>query len=177
MAVTAPGAEGGNKRSGRESQHGKDKAKTSHRLVCVLNVLCACVWRGGGGGQKSCELWLQLPHQHTAPATSGHQQQPVKEKDWTHCLIHTDSKLCVTMSFHDFRPAIGCETVAEQEHAHTHKISHFFNVFCQKKKRIKTVGNIWIWPASLLSPPWLFGQVFIESRTSSITTCIGGSHK
>lgn len=49
VAVTAPGAEGGNKRSGRESQHGKDKAKTSHRLVCVLNVLCACVERGVGG--------------------------------------------------------------------------------------------------------------------------------
>lgn len=58
------------------------RTKTGHRLTVLFYV----GWEGGGKIMLDCGF--SLPHQHTAAVTSGHPQQPVKEKHWTHCLIH-----------------------------------------------------------------------------------------
>lgn len=58
------------------------RTKTSHRLTVLFYV----GWEGGGKILLDCGC--SLPHQHTAAVTNGHPQRPVKEKHWTHCLIH-----------------------------------------------------------------------------------------
>lgn len=67
------------------------RTKTGHRLTVLFYV----GWEGGGKIMLDCGF--SLPHQHTAAVTSGHPQQPVKEKHWTRCLIHRMFKSIVAI--------------------------------------------------------------------------------
>ncbi|GLD48696.1 uncharacterized protein AKAME5_000263100 [Lates japonicus] len=62
----------GKRRRGGESRHDRDEAKTGHGLTVFFML----------GRKKEAMLYrgCSLPHQHTAAATSGHQQQPAREK-------------------------------------------------------------------------------------------------